>query len=154
MTIDHVPETHTITCERGLRYACVVAVKALSGRLSLLLKRTMLFAFGAIITSAFSSPFQAAAQGTASASSEGAKRADTSPKIAPEQHVLRVDYAGVIGRSDIVLARPNLLPSQAMPLGNGRLGVAFWSANGLTVQLNRVDTLPDRVPVALVSLPG
>jgi len=154
MTMDHVPEILTITCKRGLRYACVVAVKALSGRLSLLLKRTMLFAFGAIITSAFSSPFPAAAQGTASASSEGAERVDTSPKIAPEQHALRVDYAGVIGRSDIVLARPNLLPSQAMPLGNGRLGVALWSADGLTVQLNRVDTLPDRVPVALVSLPG
>jgi hypothetical protein len=65
-----------------------------------------------------------------------------------------VDYAGVVGRSDIVLARPNLLPSQAMPLGNGRLGVAVWSADGMTVQLNRVDTLPDRIPVALVTIPG
>ena len=67
---------------------------------------------------------------------------------------LHVDYAGLVGRSDIVLARPNLEPSQAMPLGNGRLGVAAWSAEGLTAQLNRVDTLPDRVPVARVTIPG
>jgi alpha-L-fucosidase 2 len=66
----------------------------------------------------------------------------------------RVDYAGLVGRSDIVLARPNLEPSQAMPLGNGRLGAAVWSVDGLTVQLNRVDTLPDRVPVAQVAVPG
>jgi alpha-L-fucosidase 2 len=65
-----------------------------------------------------------------------------------------VDYAGLIGRSDIVLARPNLEPSQAMPLGNGRLGVAVWSANGLTAQLNRVDTLPDRLPLARLVVPG
>jgi len=65
-----------------------------------------------------------------------------------------VDYAGLIGRSDIVLARPNLQPSQAMPLGNGRLGVAMWSADGLTAQLNRVDTLPDRLPLARVTVPS
>jgi len=41
-----------------------------------------------------------------------------------------------------------------MPLGNGRLGVAVWLADGLTAQLNRVDTLPDRVPVARVAVPG
>jgi alpha-L-fucosidase 2 len=66
----------------------------------------------------------------------------------------RVDYAGLIGRSDIVLARANAEANQAMPLGNGRLGVAVWSADGLTAQLNRVDTLPDRVPVARVNIPG
>jgi alpha-L-fucosidase 2 len=66
----------------------------------------------------------------------------------------RGDYAGLLGRSDIVLARPNQEPSQAMPLGNGRLGVAVWAAEGLTAQLNRVDTLPDRLPLARVSIPG
>jgi hypothetical protein len=35
-----------------------------------------------------------------------------------------VDVAGVVRRSDIVLARPNVEAGQAMPLGNGRLGVA------------------------------
>jgi hypothetical protein len=62
--------------------------------------------------------------------------------------------AGLIGRSDIVLARPNFEATQAMPLGNGRLGAAAWSADGLTVQLNRGDTLPELLPVARVSLPG
>ena len=65
-----------------------------------------------------------------------------------------MDYAGLIGRSDIVLARPNLEPGQAMPLGNGLLGVAVWSEDGLTAQLNRVDTLPDRLPLARVTVPG
>jgi len=72
-----------------------------------------------------------------------AKHGEAVPKIG-----LQVEYPGLIGRSDIVLERPNSEPSQAMPLGNGRLGVAVWAANGLTAQLNRVDTLPDRVPVA------
>ena len=35
-----------------------------------------------------------------------------------------VDVAGVIGRSSIVLGQPNLDADEAMPLGNGRLGVA------------------------------
>jgi len=62
--------------------------------------------------------------------------------------------ADLIGRSDIVLARPNFAPTQAMPLGNGRLGTAAWSADGLTVQLNRGDTLPELLPVARLSVPG
>ena len=57
----------------------------------------------------------------------------------------QVDVQSVIGRSDIVLAKPNLDPGEAMPLGNGALGVAVWSAEGLTAQLNRNDTLPDRL---------
>ena len=65
-----------------------------------------------------------------------------------------VDVAGVVGRSDIVLGQPNLLASQAMPLGNGQLGVAVWSANGLTAQLNRVDTLPHRLSPGQVIIPG
>ena len=65
-----------------------------------------------------------------------------------------VDVAGVVGRSDIVLARPNEEAGQAMSLGNGRLGVAVWSENGLTAQLNRADTLPDRLSPGQVSVPG
>jgi alpha-L-fucosidase 2 len=65
-----------------------------------------------------------------------------------------VDVAGVIGRSDIVLGRPNLVASEAMPLGNGRLGVAVWSADGFTAQLNRADTLPDRLSPGQVVIPG
>ncbi|HEX4032346.1 MAG TPA: glycoside hydrolase [Terracidiphilus sp.] len=67
---------------------------------------------------------------------------------------LKVNLAGVIGRSDIVLGRPNLDPLEAMPLGNGRLGAAVWSADGLTVQLNRGDTLPYRDATGQVVIAG
>ncbi len=66
----------------------------------------------------------------------------------------RVDISGVIGRSDIVLGKANLESGEAMPLGNGRLGVAVWSADGLTAQLNRNDTLPDRLASGQVVIPG
>jgi hypothetical protein len=65
-----------------------------------------------------------------------------------------VDVAAVIARSNIVLQKPNLDAGQAMPLGNGRLGVAIWSADGLTAQLNRADTLPDRLSPGQVTIPG
>jgi hypothetical protein len=65
-----------------------------------------------------------------------------------------VDVAGVISRSNIVLARPNDEAGQAMPLGNGQLGVAIWSQDGLTAQLNRADTLPDRLSPGQILLPG
>lgn len=41
-----------------------------------------------------------------------------------------------------------------MPLGNGRLGVAVWSADGFTAQLNRSDTLPGRLSSGQVVVPG
>ena len=66
----------------------------------------------------------------------------------------QIDVPGVIGRSDVVLGRPNLEPSQALPLGNGRLGVAVWSADGFTAQLNRNDTLPNRLSPGQVVIPG
>jgi hypothetical protein len=53
-----------------------------------------------------------------------------------------VDAAGLVSRSEIVLGHPNPLPQEAMPMGNGRLGIAVWSADGFTAQLNREDTLP------------
>src|SRR6185437_17120924 len=65
-----------------------------------------------------------------------------------------VDTAGFVGRSDIVLQRPNRRPEQAMPLGNGRLGVAVWSEGGFTAQLNRGDTFPARLSPGRISIPG
>jgi hypothetical protein len=65
-----------------------------------------------------------------------------------------VDVAGVIGRSDIVLGRANMGAGEALPLGNGRLGVAVWAADGLTAQLNRADTLPERLSPGQVVIPG
>jgi alpha-L-fucosidase 2 len=40
-----------------------------------------------------------------------------------------------------------------MGLGNGKLGAAFWAKDGLTVQLNRADTLPYRRSSGQVSFP-
>jgi alpha-L-fucosidase 2 len=65
-----------------------------------------------------------------------------------------VDVPGVLGRSDVVLGKPNLDAGEAMPLGNGRVGVAVWSAAGLTAQLNRNDTMPDRLSAGQVVIPG
>jgi len=65
-----------------------------------------------------------------------------------------VDTAGVVGRSDIVLGRANREAKEAMPLGNGSLGVAVWSEQGFTAQLNRADTLPDRLSGGQVVIPG
>jgi hypothetical protein len=74
----------------------------------------------------------------------GAVAQQSPPATAWKSGHFVVDTAGLLSRSDIVLAQPNPLPEEAMPLGNGRLGVAVWSAGGLTAQLNRPDTLPHR----------
>lgn len=65
-----------------------------------------------------------------------------------------LNVSGIVGRSDIVLRHPNIKSQDAMPLGNGRLGVAVWSQDGLTLQLNRADTLPGRLSPGQVELPG
>src|SRR5664279_2446345 len=61
---------------------------------------------------------------------------------------------GIVGRSDIILQKPNLDPQQAMPLGNGRLGLAVWAEGGYTAQLNRGDTFPLRLSPGQVVVPG
>ncbi len=80
--------------------------------------------------------------------------AQQAPTSAWKDGHLQVDIAHVVGRSDIVLARPNALAEQAMPLGNGTLGVAIWAENGFTAQLNRADTMPYRYSTGQVVLPG
>jgi hypothetical protein len=67
---------------------------------------------------------------------------------------MQVNTAHVIGRSDVVLLRPNRAAKEAMPLGNGRLGVAVWAEDGLTAQLNRSDTMPYRYSTGQVVVPG
>ncbi|MGI4829179.1 MAG: glycosyl hydrolase family 95 catalytic domain-containing protein [Janthinobacterium lividum] len=66
----------------------------------------------------------------------------------------QTDVQGLVRRSDLVLQRPNAAPEQAMPLGNGQLGAAVWTANGLTIQLNRADSLPNRLSSGQVVIPG
>lgn len=83
-----------------------------------------------------------------------ALRAADAPSTAWRGQRFNADVAGVVGRSDIVLEHPNLQPDQALPLGNGRLGLAVWSQDGLTLQLNRADTLPGRLSPGQVVLPG
>ena len=65
-----------------------------------------------------------------------------------------VDAGGLLGRSDIVLGEPNAKPGEAMPMGNGRLGIAVWAADGFTAQLNRADTLPHRDSPGQLVIPG
>jgi hypothetical protein len=67
---------------------------------------------------------------------------------------LVMDTSGVVQRSNVILGQPNLLSTQSMPLGNGTLGAAVWSASGLTAQLNRTDTFPDRKAVGQLVVPG
>ena len=64
------------------------------------------------------------------------------------------DPADVVSRSDIVLAKPNTDPAQSMPLGDGQLGAAVWAANGMTIQLNRADTMPYRYSPGWIVIPG
>ncbi len=77
----------------------------------------------------------------------GAAPADTSSHFS-------IDAAGLVSRSNIVLITPNTLPAEAMPLGNGRLGIAAWAAEGFTAQLNRADTLPHRDSPGQLVIPG
>lgn len=73
----------------------------------------------------------------------------------PETAVLpSSDGYALAQHAAIVLQRSNLSPREAMPLGNGSLGAAVWSADGMTVQLNRADTLPKRLSPGQLVLPG
>ena len=65
-----------------------------------------------------------------------------------------VDTGGLVSRSDVVLGQPNTAAAQSLPLGNGSLGVAAWAANGFTAQLNRSDTMPNRLSPGQVQIPG
>lgn len=65
-----------------------------------------------------------------------------------------LNTARVVGESDIILGQPNLKATEALPLGNGRLGAAVWSADGMTIQLNRADTLPHRLSPGQITIPG
>jgi alpha-L-fucosidase 2 len=66
----------------------------------------------------------------------------------------QIDAKGIVSRSDVVLLRPNTQKTQAMPLGNGRLGLGVWAEGGYTAQLNREDTWPFRLSPGHVVLQG
>jgi hypothetical protein len=66
----------------------------------------------------------------------------------------KVDVPNIVRRSNVVLGKANVAPKDAIALGNGTLGVATWAANGLTAQLNRADTFPDRKALGQLVIPG
>jgi hypothetical protein len=68
--------------------------------------------------------------------------------------VFYIDRKGIVGRSDVILEKPNESRESAMPLGNGRLGIAVWAEDGYTAQLNRGDTFPLRWSPGQVVIPG
>jgi alpha-L-fucosidase 2 len=72
----------------------------------------------------------------------------------PDPRLFKIDAQGIVRRSDIVLNRPNTMTQEAMPLGNGTLGAAVWAENGFTAQLNRADTLPQRLSAGQLVVPG
>jgi alpha-L-fucosidase 2 len=76
------------------------------------------------------------------------------PTTAWKDGRFNLDVKQVVGRSDVVLLRPGRQREDAMPLGNGRLGIGVWSEDGYTAQLNRQDTLPKRLSPGQVTLPG
>lgn len=80
--------------------------------------------------------------------------ADAQPTTAWRDGAFHVDTAGLISRSDVVLAGPAWQSWQSMPLGNGSLGAAVWAQNFFTAQLNRGDTYPDLPSSGQVVIPG
>jgi hypothetical protein len=110
-----------------------------------------------VLNSGFLSSFQIVGFALLCQVSAGfAQTQSVAPKFASAWHDGRfdVDVAGVIGRSTIVLNKTNLEAVQAMPLGNGRLGISVWSESGFTAQLNRSDAQPDRLSPGRVIIPG
>ncbi|MBO0840632.1 MAG: hypothetical protein J2O49_07425 [Sciscionella sp.] len=114
-----------------------MSARASSSRIAVVLGAVALALAGLLTSTAHASPSTAAASTTAWR--DGA---------------FHLDAQGVVRRSDIVLGQPNTQPAQSVPLGNGRLGAAVWAANGLTAQLNRNDTMPDRKSPGQVVIPG
>ncbi|ACU71651.1 Ricin B lectin [Catenulispora acidiphila DSM 44928] len=64
------------------------------------------------------------------------------------------NVSGIVSRSNVVIGKANTAATQFLPLGNGSLGVAEWAANGFTAQLNRSDTMPNRLSPGQVDIPG
>src|SRR6201999_1280447 len=84
----------------------------------------------------------------------GSTAAAASLTTAWQNGAFSTNVGGVVSRSAVMLAEPNTADSQSMPLGNGSLGVAAWAASGFTAQLNRSDTMPNRLSPGQVNIPG
>ena len=71
------------------------------------------------------------------------------PAVTAKTEEFWQNRGGVVTRSNVILERPNLKATEAMPLG-----AAVWAEDGLTVQLNRRDTLPLRLSPGQITLPA
>ena len=114
----------------------LVSSRKLSTRLSLAIA-AVLVAAPALIAGGLAPPAAAAAASTAW-----------------QNGAFQVNAGGVVSRSDVVLGQPNTANTQSLPLGNGSLGVAEWAAGGFTAQLNRSDTMPNRLSPGQLNIPG
>ncbi|GIH17509.1 fascin domain-containing protein [Rugosimonospora africana] len=109
----------------------------------------------AVIPPAAAAPGTATTPGTATPGTTAAPGAAAALGTTAWQNgTFVVDAPNVVRRADIVLGQPNASPTQFVPLGNGTLGAAVWSAGGFTAQLNRTDTFPDRKSPGQVTIPG
>jgi hypothetical protein len=96
----------------------------------------------------------AISEGTTDAQAGDSGVSDAQAAGPPVTSVFSVDTPNVVRRSNIVLGAANASSQQSMALGNGTLGIAVWAAGGLTAQINRTDTFPNRQAVAQLTLPG
>jgi alpha-L-fucosidase 2 len=68
--------------------------------------------------------------------------------------VLSVDFAGYLSKHDIVYNIQNSIPSEGLPVGNGKVGAMVWNTSGgLTMQVTNVDGSPStQLSSGLISL--
>lgn len=55
------------------------------------------------------------------------------------QGALSVDYGNYLSKHDIVFNKPITNPTNALTVGNGRVGAMVWNVNGITAQVTGVD---------------
>jgi hypothetical protein len=71
---------------------------------------------------------------------------------------LSVDYGRYLSKQNVVFNSPVTAPTNALTVGNGRLGAMVWNAKGITMQVTGVDAAPQSCFsegwVTLSTLPG
>src|SRR6185295_3923586 len=70
---------------------------------------------------------------------QNATASTTDEAFNPGTGALDVNYAGYMGKHDIVSNSPQTNPLHGLTVGNGKTGAMVWNANGLTMQVSGVD---------------
>ncbi len=73
---------------------------------------------------------------------QNATASTTDEAFNPGTGALDVNYAGYLGKHDIVYNSPQTNPLHGLTVGNGKTGAMVWNANGLTMQVSGVDLSP------------